>query len=271
MDAVKRATFHEQSLELHCTPDIDQALLEQLADVFGDIIRVERLPKLTCRGCTIIRIELGTHSDLIDFNEYIQSCIRGIYPKIPPAISPQDEERMTFETQEQARRIKVNGLHSSQQEAYNHFKTYGGIEYCVGYIKNSTITICYFDMASKNRALNNESGDPWMADVTIRNRKNERNGKWGPCPLCQRRINLRQELLISHTEICYAEAMAMREPIAQAGIFSPLQLITSSNQDLEDISDSESCFAESTTTEFCAIPHEYRNTTNNMGRFSSHF
>ena len=58
MDAVKRATFHEQSLELHCTPDVDQALLEQLADVFGDIIRVERLPKLTCRGCTIIRIEL---------------------------------------------------------------------------------------------------------------------------------------------------------------------------------------------------------------------
>ena len=76
MDAVKRATFHEQSLELHCTPDIDQALLEQLASIFGKIMCVTRALEITRHGHVRIRIQLEYHQDLLDFNDYIQSVIR---------------------------------------------------------------------------------------------------------------------------------------------------------------------------------------------------
>ena len=65
MDAVKRATFHEQSLELHRTPDIDQILLEQLASIFGKIMRVTRALKITRHGHVSIRIELEDHQDFI--------------------------------------------------------------------------------------------------------------------------------------------------------------------------------------------------------------
>ena len=71
MDEVKRAPFHKQSLELHCTPDIDQALFEQLASIFGKIIRVTQALKITRHGHGRIRIKLEYHQDLLDFNDYI--------------------------------------------------------------------------------------------------------------------------------------------------------------------------------------------------------
>ena len=268
MDAVKRAAFHKQTLELHCSPDIDQALLEQLASVFGKIIRVTREPKMTCRGHIIIRIELDRHADLLDFNHYIQNYIHEIYLKMPPELSPQDIKRRDFETNEQSRRIKVNGLHSSRDYAYEHFKNYGHIEYCVRNKKNSYITICFFKATSKQAAQNSEVGNLWDVDSTIRNKNNERYGRWGPYYRCQKRVNLREELLESHKAICNAEATL--NPNTHLNIFANLHQ-PHTEQDLEDISDSESCFAESTISEFCAVPQEYRSKEGNMGPFSRHF
>ena len=177
MDAVKRAAFHEQSLELHCSPDVDQTLLEQLGSVFRKIIRVTRGLKMTCREHIIIRIELDRHADLLDFNDYIQDYIHETDTNVPPELNPQDIKRRDFETDEQSKRIKVNGLHSSQEYAFEHFKNYGHIEYCVRSKKNSYITICYFKPTSKIAAQNSEVGSLWEVDSTTRNKNNERYGR----------------------------------------------------------------------------------------------
>ena len=273
MEAITRATFYGESLELHCTPNVDEPLLVQLASAFGEVINVAREAKLTCRGHVIIRMELRRYVDLLDLNDYIQTCIRDTAPKIPPTLSPREERRRDLETDEQGRRIKVDGLYVSRQYAYDHFKSYGPIEYCVRSRKSSYIIICYFEGSSKIKALDNELNSIWNADSTVRNKKNERNGKWGPCPLCHRTVNVNRELLNSHTAIYYAETNTP-QPEMEINIFNPVQQQTASEEedlDLEEISDSESCFADSIASEFCAIPHEYRNTTGNMGLFSSHF
>ena len=82
MKAMIRATFYRESLELHCTPNVDEPLLVQLASVFEEVIDVAREEKLTCREHVIIRIELSRYSDLLDFNNYMQTCIRDTLNKV---------------------------------------------------------------------------------------------------------------------------------------------------------------------------------------------
>ena len=90
--------------------------------------------------------------------------------------------------------------------------------------------MCFFKKADKTRAQRAENASTWQISPTKRNAANKKKGNWGPCPICNWRINLGSVQKRSHLIIFEQEKDILSQKNHNPQTKNTEQQIESSNR-----------------------------------------